>query len=270
MKSTPLISIVVPIYNSEEFLDRCLKSLVSQSFKAIEIILVNDGSSDSSGNICSTWSKKDSRIKVIHKENEGVTIARKVGLENCTGEWVSFVDSDDELFERSIELLFNHVDEDTDMVCGSLKYTGPFKFKREYTYAKLNGVQYSKKLLRKYVTWGPFGRLTRISLFDLNSFNISSKITHGEDFIMNLRLGYNAKQITLIPDHVYHYMWRPSSAISKNPMLSRSYRKRYKNEINSSIPTKYRRELAFEITNFWISRYWEISKGLIKKVLSAE
>src|SRR5699024_165398 len=91
------LSIIVPIYNSEKRLGRCLNSIINQSYKNIEIILVNDGSTDTSLEICNEFKKKDSRVKVINKENEGVALARNDGLLVATGDYIAFVDSDDYL-----------------------------------------------------------------------------------------------------------------------------------------------------------------------------
>lgn len=88
-------SFIVPVYNTEKYLVQCLNSILSQSFKDFEVLLIDDGSTDSSPKICDEYSKEDQRIKVIHKKNEGVSIARQVGIENSTGEYVTFVDSDD-------------------------------------------------------------------------------------------------------------------------------------------------------------------------------
>jgi len=89
------ISIVVPIYNTGEYLHKCIKSILAQSLNEFELILVNDGSTDNSGDICDEYAKSDSRVKVIHKKNEGVSIARNVGIEMATGEYIGFIDSDD-------------------------------------------------------------------------------------------------------------------------------------------------------------------------------
>ena len=91
----PTFSVVVPVYNVENYLSQCLNTLVNQSFKDFELILVNDGSTDTSGSLCEEWGKKDHRIKVIHKTNEGLGFARNTGIENCTGDYIVFVDSDD-------------------------------------------------------------------------------------------------------------------------------------------------------------------------------
>lgn len=101
-----MLSVVVPIYNVEKFLDKCITSIVNQTYKNIEIILVDDGSSDLSGKICEKWKKKDKRIVVIHKANGGLSSARNAGIEIATGKWISFIDSDDfielDMFETMI------------------------------------------------------------------------------------------------------------------------------------------------------------------------
>lgn len=108
MISTSLISIIIPIYNVEKYLPKCLDSVISQTYTNIEIILVNDGSTDSSGLICDDYALKDSRIKVIHKENGGVSSARNIGLDTASGDYVMFVDSDDyvevDFCEKSLKM----------------------------------------------------------------------------------------------------------------------------------------------------------------------
>lgn len=99
----PRVSIVVPVYNSEKYLGRCIESAVNQIYKETEIILVDDGSTDSSGAICDGWAKKDSRIKVVHKSNEGAGLARNSGLDAATGEYVLFVDSDDYILPEAVQ-----------------------------------------------------------------------------------------------------------------------------------------------------------------------
>ena len=94
-ENKPLISIIIPVYNVERYLVQCIDSVCGQTYKNLEIILINDGSTDQSGNICDEYAKKDLRIKVIHKENGGNTSARKAGFTVATGEYIGFVDSDD-------------------------------------------------------------------------------------------------------------------------------------------------------------------------------
>ena len=103
--NNPLVSIIIPIYNSEAFLDKCIQSAINQSYKNIEVILVDDGSIDSSGEICDNYSSIDNRIKTIHKNNGGLVNARKTGLKSSTGEYVLYIDGDDWIELNLIEKL---------------------------------------------------------------------------------------------------------------------------------------------------------------------
>ena len=93
--SNVMLSIIVPVYNVEKYIGKCIESIVNQTYKDLEIILVDDGSTDNSGKICDEWARKDKRIKVIHKKNGGLSDARNAGLDICTGDYIGFVDSDD-------------------------------------------------------------------------------------------------------------------------------------------------------------------------------
>ena len=111
------VSIVVPVYNAEPYLDNCIQSLVNQTFSDIEIVLVNDGSKDKSGDVIDKWRKKDARVVCVNQENQGVTRARKNGANAASGEWVTFVDADDELPSNALELMLNDSD-DYDIIIG--------------------------------------------------------------------------------------------------------------------------------------------------------
>ena len=107
----PTISIIIPVYNTEKYLKKCLDSVITQTYKNLEIICINDGSTDSSLKILKKYAKSDKRIKVINQENKGVSITRNIGIENATGEWITFIDSDDyispELYQSFTEALNN-------------------------------------------------------------------------------------------------------------------------------------------------------------------
>lgn len=117
----PLISVIIPVYNVENYLKKCLESIINQTYKNLEIILINDGSTDNSGKICDEYAGKDNRIKVIHKPNGGLSDARNAGLEIAKGEYIGFVDSDDYIAEDMYEFLYNlAVDNDLDVaMCAS-------------------------------------------------------------------------------------------------------------------------------------------------------
>ena len=112
-----VVSVVLPIYNVEKYLNRCIKSVINQSYKNLEIILVDDGSPDNCPTLCDEWAKKDNRIKVIHKKNAGLGYARNTGIENATGEYICFFDSDDYIALDTIEKAYSlAVQEKSDMV----------------------------------------------------------------------------------------------------------------------------------------------------------
>ena len=105
----PLISIIVPVYNAENYLEDCVESLLQQSYKNIEFILVDDGSTDTSAEICDIYSRKDTRVTVIHKENEGQAEARNIGVQYSHGEFIGFADDDDTLEPEMFEILYKNM-----------------------------------------------------------------------------------------------------------------------------------------------------------------
>ncbi|MBQ8958933.1 MAG: glycosyltransferase family 2 protein [Bacteroidales bacterium] len=115
------VSIIVPVYNTEQYLPRCLDSILSQSFTDFELLLVDDGSKDNSGAICDAYAEKDSRVRVFHKEKGGVSSARNLGLDEAKGEWICFADSDDWLNEKYLEHL---MDSDSNLVVSGLQSFG--------------------------------------------------------------------------------------------------------------------------------------------------
>ncbi len=117
--NSPLISVVIPVYKVEAYLDRCVESVIGQSYRNLEIILVDDGSPDRCGEMCDAWAQKDARIRVLHQVNAGLGAARNRGTEAATGDYVSYVDSDDYLSPDAIELLLRLLrEQNADIACG--------------------------------------------------------------------------------------------------------------------------------------------------------
>ena len=112
----PLIGVIIPVYNVEKYLEQCVDSVLNQSFKDIEVILVDDGSKDSSGEICDYYKKKDSRVKVIHKENGGLSDARNMGIRQCSSEYILFLDSDDYWRENCLKDIAQCIEDNVDIV----------------------------------------------------------------------------------------------------------------------------------------------------------
>ncbi|MGN0202626.1 MAG: glycosyltransferase family 2 protein, partial [Candidatus Cryptobacteroides sp.] len=118
----PKISVIVPVYNAESTIRRCVDSILAQTFTDFECLLIDDGSKDRSGEICDEYAAKDSRVRVFHKENGGVSSARNVGLDNAKGEWVTFVDSDDWI--DSYYLSSFEIEEEIDFSCTHMMVEG--------------------------------------------------------------------------------------------------------------------------------------------------
>ena len=177
MKSNPLISIIVPIYNVEKRLETCLKSILSQTYKNLEIILVDDGSPDNCGKICDEYKEKDPRIKVIHKENEGLSVARNRGIDESTGEYLAFVDSDDYVAVDYIEfMLKNLLKTGADIsACGALFVHPSGKTERQYKDDKLYVIDNHEALRRMCYNDGFFvtawDKLYKKELFNSVRYN---------------------------------------------------------------------------------------------------
>ena len=137
-----LISIIIPVYNSEKYLIECLDSVLLQTYKNFEALLINDGSTDNSGEICDNFAVKDSRFKVFHKKNGGVSSARNFGIKEAKGEWICFVDSDDFVSDLFLANIFNN-----DL------YFIDFIFTNAYFYnSKLNSIKYKSMKNKKFST----------------------------------------------------------------------------------------------------------------------
>ena len=118
-----LVTVVLPIYNVEKYLDRCINSVVNQTYSNIEILLIDDGSTDGCPKKCDDWAAQDSRIHVIHKENQGLGMARNTGIENSSGEFICFFDSDDFIAPDTVEKAYKRaVEEDADIVSFGLHF----------------------------------------------------------------------------------------------------------------------------------------------------
>ena len=212
-----LISVIVPIYNVEKYLDRCIKSIVNQSYKNLEIILVEDGSPDKCGEICDKWKKKDERIKVIHKENGGVSSARNVGLKYANGEYITFVDSDDWLKDDMIEhLLKKLIDNNVDIsICTCIVATNksmwdPNAGRKDCIITKKEAI---KRLLYKEfcVVWG-----TLFSRNVIEGIFFREDISNNEDSYFLFNSFKKAKKIYKSCEAKYIYNRQQEASITKN------------------------------------------------------
>ena len=212
-----LVSIIVPIYNVEEYLDRCIESIVNQTYRDLEIILVDDGSPDSCPQMCDRWAEKDDRIKVIHKENAGVGFARNSGLDIATGDYISFVDPDDYLSLDAVEIMTGRIVKDqSDLVVGQCVkvYSDGSQSPSAYhwitdevlTQNEAFGMVGSPRELPVY-TWG---KLYRGQIFNEIRFK---SLSCAEDVYILPDILELSKKISLVGSIVYFYFQRDSSIV---------------------------------------------------------
>lgn len=182
------ISIIIPIYNTEKYLKKCLDSVINQSYRNLEIILINDGSTDNSLNICNEYKKKDNRIKVIHKQNEGVSIARNEGIKVSTGKYVIFIDPDDYVANDHVETLYRcMIDNNVDLVISNaidVNEEGIVLNAKETNDLFMNKDECLKELLSEYnfihVCWG---NIYKRELLENSIFNYKYRIAEDLDFL---------------------------------------------------------------------------------------
>ena len=188
----PLISIIVPVYNVDAYLKQCVDSILNQKYENFELLLVDDGSTDKSGEICDVYGKRDKRVRVFHKKNGGVSSARNVGLDKAKGEWIAFVDSDDIVTQDYLFDLYNSLKgNDIDLVIQNVSVfkdgTEPYRndiselSKEIHVYDKH---EFKKMLVEQLLVlrcW-PVSKLYRQSLIKKNNLKFSSELDFAEDY----------------------------------------------------------------------------------------
>ena len=199
-----MISIIVPVYNTEAFVKECIESILNQTYQEFELILVDDGSKDKSFAICQEMARKDKRIKIFHQENLGVTAARKKGVENAQGEFICFVDSDDIMADYALEFLISKMTSDIDIVISEANVNESMAHEI-----------YVDKLLRNLFSHTLWGKLFRKELFAKSeALNFRREINIGEDFLGNVCLGLAANHVACLTGKIYHYQKNPNSAMT--------------------------------------------------------
>ena len=213
-----LISIIVPIYNVEKYLNKCIESIVNQTYENIEIILIDDGSNDNSGIICDEYAKKDNRIIVVHKENGGVSSARNKGLKIAKGEWISFVDADDWIEQIFCQTLLNKVtQEQADIaLCGYNRITDNRKKKINANNQEvfLNSNEYLVKSLNPQTGFG-FCHMRLIKKEVLKSISFNERIEVGEDALFNIQLSTYIKKAVFLKQPLYNYRINNQSVVKR-------------------------------------------------------
>lgn len=202
----PIISVIVPVYNAEKYLHRCIDSILAQTFTNFEVLLVNDGSKDNSGKICDEYAVKDQRIRVFHKENGGVSSARNLGLDNARGEWITFVDSDDWIEPTMYELMYDDaIKKGVELVYCDMNMV--YEDKTE-AYQSAEFHIEKTKLIQNYITtvWTCLVLfMTKRKVYEDNKLKLPTKIDYCEDFWVAVRLMHYANKISYVPLALYNY-----------------------------------------------------------------
>lgn len=208
------VSIVVPIYNAEQFLEPCVESILSQTYQNIEILLVNDGSKDSSGKLCDSYAQKDSRVKVLHRENSGVSATRNCGIEHASGEYLMFVDSDDALEPDTVEKnLALAKEKNLDLVIYSFRYhfvddrvEKPNQPKQSYFGEAEDFFENCfTTLLDLELINPPWNKLIKKSIVDDNQIRFHKDFSICEDMAFSTQVLAACKRIGLNREMYYHY-----------------------------------------------------------------
>lgn len=221
-----LVSIIIPVYNVEKYLEKCIESMTNQSYKKLEIVLIDDGSTDQSVQICDKYAKKDKRIKVFHLENHGVSYARNYGLDLANGDYIGFVDSDDEIEEDMIQILVEHMEkEHCDIsICGVRNLEEQKDKIRKEEKSKIWKLS-KKELLyelmyMKHIPTCVWNKLFKKEVIKDIRFNEKRTISEDYEFLFDviqknkeLRICYDSKKL-------YNWYSRKNSATKKNVLLN--------------------------------------------------
>lgn len=234
-----LISIIVPIYNNHKSLDSCLESLLKQSYKKIEILLVDDGSTDGSSEICDKYAKSYKRIRVFHKKNGGVSSARNFGIKNAKGEFIFFVDADDSIVNDALEKLINiFIEKNVDLAVGDFLTKGKENnlFENKFLYSDSKFMDKDKIIyevinyLKRPTGFSIFnyvwGKLYKTAVIKENNLFFDENLSVYEDVKFIFEYLENINSLFYMRNHIYNY------SITNNLNLSKN--KNYKN------PTSYK------------------------------
>lgn len=228
-----LISVIVPVYNVEKYLRQCLDSILAQTYKELEVVMVDDGSTDSCGDICEEYAAKYENFKVVHKDNAGLGMARNTGLEHITGEYVVFVDSDDYMDPTCIETLYNNlIKHGVDMCAGGLRrITNDGKITDVWQNCDeiFAGALAKDELLPRMLGSSPYRKDSILSSACIGIYNVapikqfelrfvSERELIFEDFVFNIDYMQHSNGASTISYIGYNYRYNPSS-------LMKSYRK---------------------------------------------
>lgn len=243
--SKPKISVIVPVYKGEKYIKECIDSILRQSFRDLELLLLDDGSPDGCGKICDFYASKDSRVRVFHQENQGINRTRRNGVKVAKGEWISFVDDDDTLVGNALESLYG-LHEETDLVIGY-----PYEPKEKYELT-LDDFK-SNAITAKMFAPCPWAKLYKKELLSDDVFDFPREIDGEEDMIMNIRVMFKIKKSPrLLSKKIYNFR-RNTASVSHTKKCSVEHEMLFDNVRRASISSedyeKYIKEIIWSRLN---------------------
>lgn len=274
-KCNELISIIIPIYGVEKYIDKCILSVIKQTYKNLEIILIDDGSPDNCPVICDEYARQDSRIKVIHKINGGLSSARNAGLDIATGKYVNFIDSDDWVNEDYINVLYTTLKKTNSQISVGnylIVYSSEEIIKNDFDLdrplqifspfeAVYNLYDFNKGLSLQFDTvWG--------NLYDINLFSILRfpEGKNNEDEFLNYKLFFLAKSIVYSPMKIYYYFMRNDSIMNSSFTISKLVKLEALEERISFFDTlaeiKLKNETLYTYYHCLLSNFFNVKKEL--------
>lgn len=238
----PLVSIIVPIYNAEAYLPRCIDSLLGQSFTDFELLLVNDGSCDGSLDVLQRYAERDERVRVLDKPNGGVSSARNHGLDNAKGEWVMFADADDWVEPNMLELATPYISE-CDIVRMAWVAHRPEAVILKRVMNAETPSQLLKQLLRRRTKLAIWGTLIRRDLF--RDVRFDSTYNYAEDWLALLKVVCRSKGVKTLPEaYVYHYdMTNEASCINNMSIAKMACNVRLCHDIRADLNGRFSADL---------------------------
>ena len=218
---TPKISIIVPVYNKEKYLRDCVDSILQQTYKDFELILVDDGSKDSSWNIIKEYADKEERVVPIHQENAGVSAARNAGLDSAQGKWICFVDADDYLPKDGIQILVEHGEKsNADIVNANATRVEDDK---QFKIFNFNNEIVKGNIYPRLVHFAPWAQLFKRSIIEEHHLRYVKGLAYSEDNVFILYYSLYASSIEFVNDSVYNYRINSDSAIQNKDYKKVAY-----------------------------------------------
>ena len=216
----PTISIIVPVYNVEKYLPKCVESILTQGSEDIELLLVNDGSKDNILAICNDYAQRDGRIRVLSKENGGVSSARNLGLDNATGEWVTFVDADDWLAEGALAACCPYMEEYDAIRFSTLDVFADGRTHCRRVRQAQDWDEAFRQIVGHNTIIGIWAALYRRRLFEENNIRFDHNIVYGEDWLVLAQVMCHARKVKILPNHFGYIYNRSNEASCSNTISS--------------------------------------------------